>query len=41
MYKLDTSLDIKILSLPIFISSLKLMKSVVSLIDDFIFVCVR
>ena len=37
MYKLDTSIDTKIVSLPIFVFSMKLMKSVVSLIKDFCF----
>ena len=35
MYKLDTYIDTKIVSLPIFVFSIKLMKSVVSLIKDF------
>ena len=34
MYKLETSIDTKIVSLPIFVLSIKLMKSVVSLIKD-------
>ena len=34
MYNLETSIDIKIVSLPIFVFSIKLMKSVVSLIKD-------
>ena len=32
MYKLEMSVDTKIVSLPIFVCSIKLMKSVVSLI---------
>ena len=34
MYKLETSIDTKIVSLPIFVFSIKLMKSVVSLIKN-------
>ena len=34
MHKLETSIDTKIVSLPIFVFSVKLMKSVVSLIKD-------
>ena len=37
MYKLDTSIDTKIVSLPMFVFSMKLMKSVVSLVKDFCF----
>ena len=32
LYKLETSIDTKIVSLPIFVCSIKLMKAVVSLI---------
>ena len=34
MYKLETSIDSKLVSLPIFVFSITLMKSVVSLIKD-------
>ena len=34
VYKLETSIDTKIVSLPIFVFSMKLTKSVVSLIKD-------
>ena len=37
MYRLETSIDTKIVSLPIFVFSIKLMKSVVSVIKDFCF----
>ena len=37
MYMLDASIDTKIVSLPIFVFSTKLMKSVVSLIKDLFF----
>ena len=34
MYKLEKFIDTKIVSLPVFVFSIKLMKSVVSLIKD-------